>query len=266
MIYNAVCILKPIRCRIRLAWRTAINQPSKHLLVTIFCSRTAKILAPPIVVCRCNGFAGSQRGHPFAWIGGALAAPPAPGAALTTVANWRHTGKDLVWRGETYYWSKHHEFLRFLHLPARAALPIELALGAINDEERAHLRQHGWRSVPSVHLAEPGDYRAYIRASRGEFTVAKDQNIRLRSGWFSDRSACYLAAQRPVIMQDTGFGNILPTGAGLFAFTTEQEALAAIDMVAHDYARQSAAARDIAQEFFAAEHVLGNMLRHIGLL
>lgn len=193
-------------------------------------------------------------------------APPASGAALTTVANWRHTGKDLVWQGETYYWSKHYEFLRFLHMPARAALPIELAIGAITDDERAHIHQHGWRSVPSVRLAEPADYRAYIRASCGEFTVAKDQNIRLRSGWFSDRSACYLAAQRPVIMQDTGFGNILPTGAGLFAFTTEQEALAAIDMVAHDYARQSAAARDIAQEFFAAEHVLGAMLRHIGLL
>ena len=192
--------------------------------------------------------------------------PPAPDAALTTVANWRHTEKDLVWQGETYYWSKHHEFLRFIHLPARAALPLELALGAIDDEERAHMRQHGWRIIPSIRLAEPGAYREYIRASCGEFTVAKDQNIRLRSGWFSDRSACYLAAQRPVITQDTGFGNILPTGAGLFAFTTMPEALAAIEMIAHDYARQSAAAWDIAQEFFAAERVLGDMLRHIGLL
>jgi hypothetical protein len=194
------------------------------------------------------------------------AAPPGPGAALTTVANWRHTGKDLVWQGETYYWSKHYEFLRCLDLPARSALPLELAIGAINDDECAHLRQYGWRLVPSVRLAEPADYREYIRASRGEFTVAKDQNIRLRSGWFSDRSACYLAAHRPVITQDTGFGSILPTGAGLFAFATAAEALAAIDVIAHDYARQAAAAGDIAQEFFAAERVLGDMLRHIGLL
>jgi hypothetical protein len=109
-------------------------------------------------------------------------------------------------------------------------------------------------------------FREYIRASRGEFTVAKDQNIRLRSGWFSDRSACYLAAGRPVITQDTGFGNIIPTGAGLFAFTTEDEALAAIATVAHDYERQSLAARRIAQEYFAAERVLGDVLRRIGLL
>jgi hypothetical protein len=182
------------------------------------------------------------------------------------VANWKHTGKDLVWQGETYYWSKHHEFQRFINLPSHSPLPLELAIGGMDDEERGHMQHHGWRMVPSVRLAEPGAYRAYIQASRGEFTVAKDQNIRLRSGWFSDRSACYLAAHRPVITQDTGFGNILPTGAGLFAFTTEHEALEAIDTVARDYTRQSAAARDIAQEFFAAERVLGDVFRRVGLL
>ena len=139
-------------------------------------------------------------------------------------------------------------------------------MGGIDEDECARMHQHGWRMVSSVSLAEPNAYREYIRTSRGEFTVAKDQNIRLRSGWFSDRSACYLAAHRPVIMQDTGFGKILPTGTGLFAFTTEQEALEAIDTVAQDYVRQSAAARDIAQEFFAAERVLGDMFRRIGLL
>jgi hypothetical protein len=109
-------------------------------------------------------------------------------------------------------------------------------------------------------------YRDYIRRSKGEFTVAKDQYVRLHTGWFSDRSACYLAAGRPVITQDTGFGNVIPTGAGLFAFRTADEALAAIATVAHDYERQSHAARHIAQEYFAAERVLGDMLRRIGLL
>lgn len=196
----------------------------------------------------------------------ATSAPPAAGAALTTVANWKHTGKDLVWQGETYYWSKHYEFQRCITLPQGAALPLELAIGSMSDADQAQMQQHGWRIVSSLKVAEPGAYRAYIQASSGEFTVAKDQNIRLRSGWFSDRSACYLAAGRPVITQDTGFGNILPTGAGLFAFTTTEEAREAIATVAHDYARQSAAARHIAQEYFAAERVLGDVLRRIGLL
>jgi hypothetical protein len=191
---------------------------------------------------------------------------PATGAALTTVANWKHTHKDVSWQGETYYWSKHYEFLRFIDLPQRSPVPLELALGAISGDEASHMRSYGWRIVPSIYLSEPSVYRHYIQASYGEFTVAKDQNIRLRSGWFSDRSACYLAAGRPVITQDTGFTNILPTGSGLFAFTTTDEALAAIEMVARDYTYHAAAARQIAEEFFAAERILGDVLRRIGLL
>jgi hypothetical protein len=193
-------------------------------------------------------------------------APPAAEAALTTVANWKHTGRDIVWQGETYYWSKHYEFLRFVDLPSRAALPLELALGTLDTADRDMLLHHGWRLVSAACVADPCAYRAYIRASRGEFTVAKDQNIRLRSGWFSDRSACYLSAGRPVITQDTGFGNTLPTGEGLFAFATEAEALEAIATVAGDYKRHAKAARQIAEEFFAAERVLGEVFQHIGLL
>ena len=193
-------------------------------------------------------------------------AGPPPTAALTTVANWKHAGRDVAWGGETYHWSKHHEFLRFVELPRRSALPLEAALGAISDEETASMRRHGWRILPSLSVADPDEYRRYIQASHGEFTVAKDQNIRLRSGWFSDRSACYLAAGRPVIMQDTGFTNVLPTGEGLLAFATMNEALCAIEMVARDYARHSAAARRIAAECFAAERVLGQVLCRVGLL
>jgi hypothetical protein len=196
----------------------------------------------------------------------ATSAAPAVDAPLTTVAHWKHTGKDIVWQGETYYWSKHLEFQHYLHLPLSSALPLELALGGVSDDARAEMRRHGWRIESALSLADPSAYRAYIQASRGEFTVAKDQNIRLRSGWFSDRSASYLASGRPVITQDTGFGNIIPTGAGLFSFTTADEALAAIAAVAHDYKRQSAAARHIAHEYFAAERVLGDVFRRIGLL
>jgi len=101
--------------------------------------------------------------------------------------------------------------------------------------------------------------------SRGEFTVAKDQNVRMRSGWFSDRSACYLAAGRPVVTQDTGFGNILPTGEGLFAFNTMDQILAAFDAIRSDYSRHSRAARAIAQEYFRAETVLSRLLADLGL-
>src|SRR4029077_17150017 len=93
-----------------------------------------------------------------------------------------------------------------------------------------------------------GAYPAFIRQSRAEFTVAKDQNGRLRSGWFSERDACYLASGKPVVAQDTGFSNILPTGDGLFAFTTIDEALAAVEAINTDYRSHCKAARALAEE------------------
>ena len=95
--------------------------------------------------------------------------------------------------------------------------------------------------------------------------MARDQNVRLRSGWFSERSACYLAAGRPVITQDTGFGRVLPTGEGLFAFNTMEEILAAFDAITADYRRHSRAARAIAETYFRAETVLGRLLDDLGL-
>src|SRR5262249_12350981 len=104
----------------------------------------------------------------------------------------------------------------------------------------------------------------YILGSRGEFTVAKDQNVRLRSGWFSDRSACYLAAGKPVITQDTGFGHVLPTGRGLFSFRTIDDVLAALDAVESSYEVHSRAVRDVAAEYFDAERVVGRLLEQAG--
>jgi glycosyltransferase involved in cell wall biosynthesis len=110
-----------------------------------------------------------------------------------------------------------------------------------------------------------GDYPAYFRRSRAEFTVAKDQNVRLRSGWFSERDACYLACGKPVVAQDTGFSNVLPTGEGLFAFTTIDEALAAIDKINSDYQRHCKAARAIAEEYFDTCTVAARLLADVGL-
>jgi hypothetical protein len=108
-------------------------------------------------------------------------------------------------------------------------------------------------------------YRAYIQGSRGEFTVARDQYVRPRTGWFSDRSACYLAAGRPVITQETGFSKFLPTGRGLFGFETMEDILAAVDAIERDYAGNCRAARDIAMEYFAAEKVISSLMERAGL-
>jgi hypothetical protein len=215
-------------------------------------------------------------------------AGPPTGDCFTTVGNWQQLGLDIEFRGETYRWSKHHEFLRFLDLPRRLSERggprIELAM---NLAERREFRASGNEDVPAFGLApagctllsgcgfrladapafttDPWPYRDYIRASRGEFTVARDLHVRLRSGWFSERSACYLAAGRPVITQDTGFGVALPTGEGLFAFRTMDEALVAFDAICSDYARHSRAARELAEAHLRAETVLDRLLQDLSL-
>lgn len=192
--------------------------------------------------------------------------PVAPGAPFTTIGNWRQPWRTITLDGVTYRWSKHLEFERFLALPRRTSQPFELALSSFTPDDRATLETHGWRVVEALSVSQDLDaYREYIGASRGEFTVAKEQNIRLRSGWFSDRAATYLAAGRPVVTQDTGFGEVLPTGDGLFAFQTLDEAAEAIARIVSDEDRNRRAAREIARECFAHEVVLGRMLDDLGV-
>jgi len=186
-------------------------------------------------------------------------------AALTTIANWKHAVKDVVWRGETWRWSKHSEFEKVIDLPRRSSLPLEIAVGAITVKDRDRLRKYGWRTRPSGKLADPGVYRDYIQNSLGEFTVAKEQYVRPRSGWFSDRSVCYLASGRPVITQDTGLDRLLPTGKGLHVFTTADEAIAAIEDVAQDYLANVNATRDLVHEYFRADKVLREVMQTVGL-
>jgi hypothetical protein len=141
-----------------------------------------------------------------------------------------------------------------------------VAAVSVEADTRGLLTANGWRLADAgAFSTDPSRYRDYIAASRGEFTVARDLNVRLRSGWFSERSACYLAAGRPVITQDTGFGTVLPTGEGLFAFRTAAEALDAFDRINSDYRRHSRAARSIAADYFRAETVLSRLLDDLGL-
>jgi len=208
------------------------------------------------------------------WKAGAGLAPELNGQpdvrpCFTTIAKWRQPGKDIEWNGERYSWSKHVEFLKFIDLPRRSEQEFELALAWEDEKDEEAIPQltaHGWRVIDAISLSlNIAPYRKYILGSRGEFTVAKDQNVRLRSGWFSDRSACYLAAGKPVVTQDTAFGNILPVGQGLFAFRNMEDILTAIDTIQSDYARQCRAAREIAEEYFAAENVLRSVMKRAGL-
>lgn len=182
-----------------------------------------------------------------------------------TITTWHNKGKDVEYQGETYYWTKDREFEKFLDLPRRRAVQFELAAG-VSAAVKQMLGERGWRQVHSVRVSEDVDrYRDYIQRSRGEFTVARDQYVRPRTGWFSDRSACYLAASRPVITQETGFSKFLPTGKGLFGFTSMEDVLTAIDAIESDYETHSRAAREIAAEYFAAEKVLSSLIVRAGL-
>jgi hypothetical protein len=187
-----------------------------------------------------------------------------PKGAYTTVTTWRNTAPALSFQGVTYHWQKHLEFERFLDLPLRSTVRLELAT-EVDGEILQVLERHGWRCAHMTGQEDMVRYRDYIQGSRAEFTVARDQYVRPRTGWFSDRSACYLAAGKPVITQDTGFGSIIPTGRGLFAFGTMEEILAGIDAVEADYALHSAAAREIAAEYFAGEKVVGSLLERARL-
>jgi GT2 family glycosyltransferase len=188
------------------------------------------------------------------------------GTVFTTIGNWRQPWRQVSFEGEIYRWSKHFEFQKFLQLPRRVSQPFELALSSYTEQDQRLLESNGWRVRSALHLSlDLDDYRRYIGSSRGEFTVAKDQNVRLLTGWFSDRAVTYLAAGRPVITQETGFSGILPTGAGLFAFQTMDDIVAAVEAINADYDRHRRAAWTIASECFSHDVVLTRLLRDLGL-
>jgi GT2 family glycosyltransferase len=185
---------------------------------------------------------------------------------FTTIGNWSQPWRNVSMDGSLYTWSKDHEFKKVVDLPGRTGRRFELALSSYEEADEQMLESHGWRVIPAMGFStDLVAYRGYIAGSAGEFTVAKDQNVRLRTGWFSDRSATYLMAGRPVITQDTGFGRALPTGEGLFAFSTAEEAAEAVEQIDRDPERHRRAAREIATEHFAAEVVLGEMLERMGM-
>lgn len=188
-------------------------------------------------------------------------------AIFTTVTNWSTRGrKDITWNEECYLWSKSENFLKFVDAPQAAAATIEMAT-QIEDAPTAELfRSRGWRLRSPHNLSIDWRlYRDYICGSRGEFTVAKDQYVRLHTGWFSDRSACYLAAGRPVITQETGFTRHYGGTGGLFAFSDLGEIKEAAAAIRADYAAHSRAAYEIAHQHFEAKKVLTSLIDRAGL-
>jgi hypothetical protein len=174
--------------------------------------------------------------------------------------------KDITWRGRKYLWSKSREFLRFAAAPKKAGETFELATNI--QDRRAHekFERNGWRLVSPLQMSiDYWHYRDYIQQSKGEFTAAKDQYVRLNTGWFSDRSACYLAAGRPVITQETGFTKNYGGDAGLLAFRSLGEIADAVKKINADYPKHSGAARQIAREIFEAEKVLKSLLDRAGI-
>ena len=194
-------------------------------------------------------------------------APPAEGAVFTSVANWNTSGKkDIEWRGEKYLWSKSLEFLKFIEAPRVSGEDFELAT-TINDASLLErFAANGWRfTTPDQMSIEYDQYREYLRGSKGEFTVAKDQYVRLNTGWFSDRTACYLASGRPAITQETGFTRHYGQQKGLFAFSSLPEIGEAVREINADYPAQCRAAFEVAKEYFEAEKVLRELLEKAGV-
>ena len=185
---------------------------------------------------------------------------------FTTVGTWENKGKDVQINGEKYSWSKHINFMMMRDVPNRSGQAIELATDLRSGPDYERMISAGFRLRSAIPMSlDLDEYRKYVGTSRGEFTVAKDVVARTRSGWFSDRSACYLAAGRPVVTQRTGFERSLPTGVGLFSFDNAEEAADAIRTVNGDYHRHSHAAREIATEYFDASKLLDEIAEAAGL-
>jgi hypothetical protein len=180
---------------------------------------------------------------------------------LTTVANWR--GYGSVEHDGVFYGQKAHAWRELFPLARLSPRPCTPALAVHPDEKKdvAALAEHGWSLLdPAVVAGTPAAYQRFVSGSWGELSVAKSGYVVSRSGWFSDRSACYLAAGRPVVAQDTGFSDLLPVGEGLLAFDGVVDAVDAIAAVASDYKRHRRAARVFAEEHLDSRRVLGRLV------
>jgi hypothetical protein len=186
---------------------------------------------------------------------------------FTTIGSWDSKGRDIVVNGEQLSWRKCIRYEQIIDLPSSFPhVPLGLTMSGMK-EDAQRFASHGWTVRDALVISrDPLQYQDYIAESMAEFTMAKEQNVRLKSGWFSDRSACYLAAGRPVIVEDTGFGTYLPIGEGILTFGSLDQAKSAMEDVVKAYPQHRRAARRIAEEYFDSRAVLSDLLRETGLL
>jgi hypothetical protein len=186
---------------------------------------------------------------------------------FTTVASWRGAYAPIQHGGRTYG-LKVHEFRKFLEMPRRAAKPFEIALQIHPGDQKdlEALRAHGWRVVdPKKAAASPDLFRHYVQTSGAEFSVAQGIYVDTNSGWFSDRTVRYLASGRPALVQDTGFSRHVPTGKGLLAFRSLEEAIEGAERIVGDYRQHCLAARHLAEEHFDSDRLIRRLLEEIGV-
>jgi hypothetical protein len=188
-----------------------------------------------------------------------------PAEAFTSVGSWRGPFGPIEYEGVTYG-LRVHECRKFAELPRRSRERFELALD-IDEADSADvslLRANGWTLVDPLDVAaDPWRYRGYVQRSKAELMIAKNIYVRSRSGWFSDRSICYLASGRPVLAQETGFSSRYPTGEGLLAFETLEQAVEGASAIAAEYERHARAARELAESHFESSKVLSRLLERL---
>ena len=186
---------------------------------------------------------------------------------MTSVASWRGAYGPVEYQGKSYG-LRAHEFRKFVSLPSVTEQEFQLALSIHpGDAKDVHLlTSHGWQLVdPLRHARDPWTYQAYIQKSASEFMTAKNMYVDTKSGWFSDRSICYLSSGKPVLAQDTGLGSLFPAGEGLLLFGTLDDAIHGVEELRSDYKRHALAARAIAEQYFDSDKVLGRLLGKLGV-
>jgi hypothetical protein len=191
---------------------------------------------------------------------------PSTGRTFTSIASWRGSYGPVTYGG-TSYGLRVHEFRKFAQLPRATGCEFELAMDLPPAEiaDRFLLEENGWKLTdPRGAARDPWTYQHYLMNSGAEFMVAKNMYVATAGGWFSDRSACYLATGRPVLAQDTGFVQRYPAECGLLSFRTFEEAQAGVEKIMSDYISHSKAAREMATEYFDSDKVLSRLVDELG--
>jgi hypothetical protein len=189
------------------------------------------------------------------------------GGLFTSIGSWRGPYAPIEYHGKTYG-LRAHEFRKFVTLPriSNGRFQVALDIHSADARDLALLAENGWSLAdPTAVACDPWVYRQYIQQSRAEFMATKGIYVDTHSGWFSERSICYLASGRPVLAQDTRIPDIYPVGEGLLTFTTLDEAAACVEKVLADYPRHCRAARRLAEEFFDSDRVLPRLLKKLDI-